>query len=134
MVYPGIIAAAAVAAGVAWIGAHCLRKAVSPDAFWKDIINFQKKTLEGVSQITGKEALGEKVFLKKVREGIQIISKFYYKSDEEWEEATISKITPETEVPPDVLEKLSYSEELDITDMLTAWLEERSKSDVWIKK
>lgn len=134
MVYSGIIAAAAVAAGAAWIGAHGLRKAVSPDMFWEDIINFQKKTLKRVSQITGKEALGEKVFLKKARKGIQIISKFYYKSDEEWEEAAISKITPETEVPPDVLEKLSYWEEFDITDMLTAWLEERSKSDVWITK
>lgn len=87
-------------------------------AFWNDLVNFLKKAVNKVRQIIQGIVYGFKVFVKKLREGVKEISRHYSKVDQHWEETTITKTIPESEVPPEILERAGVNTELDITEEL----------------
>ncbi len=91
--------------------------------FWNDLVSFLKKAAQKVSEIVSGVVYGCKVFLRKVREGAKEISRHYSKVDQHWEETTITRVVPESEVPPEILERASTNSELDITEELEMQLE-----------
>lgn len=112
MILTTLLCGAAIIAGVGIIA-----------AFWNDLVNFLKKAIHKVQQIVEGIVYGCRVFLKKLREGVKEISRHYSKVDQHWEETTITKVIPESEVPPEILERANANRELDITDELELQLE-----------
>lgn len=97
--------------GVAGIG--LLKK------FWKEICNFLKRAMEKVRQIVRGVVMGAKIFVKKLWEGVQEISKTYSydQTNRQWEETIATRTVPESEVPADI-RALVGSSEVDITNKL----------------
>jgi len=91
--------------------------------FWQDIVGFLKSTIEKVKQMVAGIVYGCKVFVKKVSDGIKEISRHYSKVDQHWEETTVTRTVPASEVPPEIRKRAEYNEELDITDDLEMKLE-----------
>lgn len=87
-------------------------------AFWNDIVDFIKDTVEKVSRTLNRFVYGTKVFLKKLQEGIQEILKQYSKDGEIWTEITTTRTIPESEVPEEIRNKARYEQEVDITQEL----------------
>ena len=87
--------------------------------FWKDICNFLKRAMEKVRQIVRGIVMGSKIFLKKIWEGVQEISRTYSydNANRQWEETTTTRTVSPSDVPPEFLQKVS-SEEMDVTDEL----------------
>ena len=92
-------------------------------AFWKDLVNFLQKAIHKVQQIVAGIVYGCRVLVKKIREGVKEISRHYSKVENHWEETTITKIVPESEVPTEILERARAYEEVDITEELEMQLE-----------
>lgn len=92
-------------------------------AFWNDIVGFLKKAINKVQQIVSGIVYGSKVLLKKMQEGIKEISRHYSKVDQHWEETTITRTVPESEVPPEFVARAKANEEVDITDELEMQLQ-----------
>lgn len=107
MILTSLIWGAAIIAGVGIVA-----------AFWNDLVNFLKKAISKVRQVVEGIVYGCKVFVKKLREGVKEISRHYSKVDQHWEETTITKTVPESEVPPEILARARANEELDITEEL----------------
>ena len=84
-------------------------------AFWEDIRDFLKKAFEKVRQVVQGVIAGAKIFLKKIREAVQEISKNYSKVDKHWEETIVTRTVHENEVPEEFRNRISYDSELDIT-------------------
>lgn len=119
MVYPGVAAAGAAAAGGLLAIVCFLKGSVrKEDIFWTDILWFRKKCIEKISKVRKADICGTKIFLKRAREGVQIIFKSYSLLDGKWNETAVTRTVPDSGIPPAIFEKLSYSEELDVTGML----------------
>jgi len=86
--------------------------------FWNELVSFLKKAVQKVREMVAGVLYGFKVFVKKLREGVKEISRHYSKVDQHWEETTVTKTIPESEVPPEILERAQANVELDITDEL----------------
>lgn len=107
MILTSIIFSAVLAAGIVGIAA----------TFWNDIISFLKKGIEKVRQVVKGVVYGCRVFIKKISEGVSEISRHYSKVDEHWQETTITRTVPESEVPPEILKRAEMQKkEVDITD------------------
>lgn len=91
--------------------------------FWNDILNFMQRAILKVKQIVTGIVEGAKILIQKVREGIKEISRNYSKVDGHWEETTVTRTIPESQVPPDILAKAAYSEETDISNDMELVLE-----------
>lgn len=92
--------------------------------FWNDIIDFLKKGIDKVRQIVDGIVYGSKVFVKKIYEGIQEISRHYSMVDDRWQETTVTKTVPPSEVPADILRRAEMQKkEMDITDELELSIE-----------
>lgn len=85
-------------------------------AFWRDFHNFILKAIERVKQVVNGIVYGCRVFVKKLQEGVQEISRHYSKVGQHWEETTVTRRVSESEVPPEILERAKASAELDITE------------------
>ncbi len=92
-------------------------------AFWKDLVGFLQAAIDKVKQIVNGILYGSKVFIKKLGEAVKEISRHYSKVDGHWQETTVTKQIPESEVPKDILERAGYNTELDITNELEMQLE-----------
>jgi len=91
--------------------------------FWNDILDFLRKAIRKVQQIVAGVVAGAKILIQKVRDGLKEISRNYTKVNGHWEETTVTRTIPESEVPADILAKAAYSEETDITDQMELVLE-----------
>lgn len=83
--------------------------------FWNEITSWLKRAIAKVKEIVSGIVYGTKVLAKKLDEGLKEISKHYSKNGTQWEETTVTKTIPESEVPPEILAKVGYSE-TDLTD------------------
>lgn len=86
--------------------------------FWKNIVDFLKKVIKMLKPTVKGILYGCKVLVRKLREGVEEISRNYSKIGEHWEETTVTRTVPESEVPPDILKRAKSGKELDITDEL----------------
>ena len=91
--------------------------------FWNDIRNFLKSAVEKVRSIVSGVVYGCKVFIKKLSEGVKEISRHSSKVEQHWEETTVTRTVPESEVPPEILKRAESSNEVDVTDELEMQLE-----------
>ncbi len=109
MILTSIIFGAVLTAGIVGVVA----------AFWNDIIDFLKKGIDKVRQIVDGIVYGSKVFVKKIYEGIQEISRHYSMVDDRWQETTVTRTVSPNEVPDDILRRAEMQKkEVDITDEL----------------
>ena len=104
MIWGALLCGAAIIAGV---GIFAL--------FWDDLRDFLTKAVEKVRRLADGAVYGYRIFLKKLREGVQEISRHYYKVGKHWEEAEFTRQVPANEVPPELLARASPNMELDIT-------------------
>ena len=86
--------------------------------FWKDILNFLQKAIRKVQQVVEGILYGSKVMIRKISDGFKEISRHYSKLDGVWQETTITRTVPESQVPKEFRERAARCEELDITDEL----------------
>jgi len=90
-------------------------------AFWDDIKNWLNKLVEKVKKAVKAAVIGVKVFGKAIKEGFQEIAKSYQKDNKDkWHETTVTRTVPESEVPPEILEKAKRmnNQEVDISQEL----------------
>ena len=92
---------------------------VTLSKFWKEICNFLNRAMEKVRQIVRGVVMGAKIFVKKILEGVQEISKTYSydQTNRQWEETIATRKVSESDVPPDI-RALVGSSEVDITNKL----------------
>lgn len=107
MILTTLLFGAAVVAGVGLVA-----------LFWNELIDFLKKAVSKVKKMVAGIVYGFKVFVRKIREGVKEISKHYSKVDNHWEETTVTREIPESEVPPEILKRANANTEIDITDEL----------------
>lgn len=112
MILTGVLIAVGVIAGIG-IAA----------TFWNDMVSFLKSAIEKVKNLVSGVVYGCKVFIKKISDGFKEISRHYSKVEQHWEETTITRTVPESEVPPEILKRAESDKELDITDELEMQLE-----------
>ena len=86
--------------------------------FWNDLVDFIKDTAQKISKAFNRVVYGTKIFLKKILEGVQEIFKHYSKVDGHWEEITTTRTISESEVPVEILNKVQYGQEVDVTQEL----------------
>ena len=84
--------------------------------FWDDLRDFLTKAAAKARQLADGVVYGCRVFLKKLWEGVQEISRHYYKVGQHWEEAEFTRQVPASEVPPELLSRVNANAELDITE------------------
>ena len=85
--------------------------------FWKDICNFLQRAMAKVKQIVTGIVMGSKIFIKKMREAYQEISKTYSYDRGQWQETIATRTVPASDVPDDI-RALVGSSEVDITNQL----------------
>ena len=85
-------------------------------AFWDDLRDFLTKAAAKARQLADGIVYGCRVFIKKLQEGVQEISRHYYKVGQQWEEAEFTRQVPASEVPPELLARADTNVELDITE------------------
>jgi len=84
--------------------------------FWNNLVEFLKKSFKEIQKMVSGIVYGAKVFLRKTKEGIEEISKYYEKENGQWNEYIKKRPVPENQVPPEILERAKKNEEVDITD------------------
>jgi len=85
-------------------------------AFWNDIVSWIREAVQKVTEKLKIALQGFRVFVRKIQEGIQEISKLYSKNKEnKWQETIITKPISESEVPAEIRAKARMSEDTDIT-------------------
>lgn len=120
MILTSIIFGAVLTAGIVGVVA----------AFWNDIIDFLKKGIDKVRQIVDGIVYGSKVFVKKIYEGIQEISRHYSMVDDRWQETTVTRTVSPNEVPDDILRRAEMQKkEVDITDELELNIQHQKNID-----
>ncbi|MCR5123273.1 MAG: hypothetical protein K6B74_12745 [Ruminococcus sp.] len=83
--------------------------------YWEEITSWLTKAIEKVKRVVEGIVYGCKVLAQKIKEGFKEISRHYSKKGTQWEETTVTRKIPESEVPPEILEKVGY-EETDLSD------------------
>jgi len=86
-------------------------------AFWDSVRSWILRAAEKVKQVVKGIVYGATVFIKKISEGIQEISKHYSKNGAQWEETVVTRTVSASEVPPEIRNK-AQAYETDITDEL----------------
>lgn len=75
------------------------------EPFWGDIVNFVNRAINKIKDLARKFLQGVKIFVRKVKEAVEEVSKYYSKIGVEWEETTVTRKISASEVPADILEK-----------------------------
>lgn len=83
--------------------------------FWNNLVDFIKDTVEKVSKTLNCLVRGTKVFVKKIKEGIQEILK---QETQDNEVIIKTRTIPESEVPEEIRNKVLHDREVDITKEL----------------
>ncbi len=83
--------------------------------FWNEITDWIKLAVAKVKTMVSGVIYGCKVLVKKVSEGFKEISKHYSKKGTQWQETTVTRTVPESEVPDEIRKKVGNIE-TDITD------------------
>lgn len=86
--------------------------------FWNEITDWLKRAINKVKEIIGTISYGVRVFIKKVKEGIQEISKHFHKNGTQWNETIVTRTISESEVPEEIRAKANYYSETDISNEL----------------
>lgn len=76
--------------------------------YWKNIVGWIKKAANKIKEVLGIAVQGTRTFIEKTATGFQNRSKYYNenKITGEWEERIYTQIVPESEIPPEILEKV----------------------------
>lgn len=90
--------------------------------YWNSIVDWLKRCLQKVKQVIKTAVYGTKVFIKKIGEAIEEISKHYAKENGPWQETVITRKVNERDVPEDIRAMAQKYRETDITDELEAQL------------
>ncbi len=79
--------------------------------FWQDILQWIKKAANKIKEVLGISVQGTRTFIKKCAEGFKNVSKYYSenKLTGEWEENVFTKSVSESEIPPEILNKVKTS-------------------------
>ena len=104
MILAALITGATILAGVTLIA-----------TFWNDITQWLQSAITKVKNIVNAVVYGTKIFIKKIKEGFQEISKHYSKKGVKWQETTVTREVSENEVPDEIKRKASLYDETDIT-------------------
>lgn len=87
--------------------------------FWEDIFNWLKRAVDKVTEVIVGVVYGCTIFIKKLLDGAQEISKHYSKNnDEKWEETVVTRQISEDQVPQEIRKKAVYNKEVDFTKEL----------------
>lgn len=97
------------------LGATLIAGATIVATFWNEITTWLRNTITKVKQMIDGVVYGAKVFVKKISEGIQEISKHYSKNGQKWTETISTREVSESEVPEDIRRKAYLNTETDIT-------------------
>jgi gas vesicle protein len=94
-------------------------------SFWQDIKSWLGRVLTKVVEIAKQAVVGFKVFLKKINETIQQISKMYSRDAKGvWSEHISTTQISENDVPAEIRAKVKNNKsEIDISNELTLQLE-----------
>jgi rhamnogalacturonyl hydrolase YesR len=92
--------------------------------FWQEIKSWLGRVLTKVVEIIKRAIVGFKVFLKKINQTIQQISKMYSRDEKGiWNVSVSTTVVDENDVPEEVRAKLKNSKgEVDISNELTLQL------------
>ena len=97
--------------------------------FWADIKQFLKDTLEEIRKQSIRFLQGCRVCLQKIKRGfvtmVKVIASYYTKQDHMWERISFHEELEESQVPPELLERIEQDEEYDITEELQLQLTEQ---------
>lgn len=76
--------------------------------YWNKVVAWIKKAAAKVQQVLGVVVEGTRTFICRTVEGFKNKSKYYYKNKvtREWEEVEYTRIVDESEVPPNILNKV----------------------------
>lgn len=78
--------------------------------FWNKFIEWINRAAEKIKSLIKGVIQGVKIFIKKMREAYQEISRYYSQSGTMWEENIVTRTIPANEVPSDIRERADYSE------------------------
>ena len=112
MILTALITGAAIIAGVGIVA-----------AFWNDMIDWLKRAIAKVESVVAGILYGSRVFVIKISEGVQEISRHYSKVEDHWQETTVTKTVSASEVPQEILDRANLYQELDITEDLELQLQ-----------
>ncbi|EKO3611798.1 hypothetical protein [Vibrio metschnikovii] len=86
--------------------------------FWNDIKKWIVRGAKKVAEVVRGVVIGFRIFVKKMREALQEISRHYSKDRlGNWEETTVTRKVPLNEVPQEIRDMATTSE-TDITNKL----------------
>lgn len=91
--------------------------------YWKNILQWIKKAANKIKEVLGITVKGTRTFIEKNLDGFKNISKYYSenKLTGEWEETVYTKSVSESEIPPEILEKVqagAFDTEISTTEEL----------------
>jgi hypothetical protein len=94
-------------------------------SFWKELVEWMRRVVEKVREVTAKAVAGVKIFVRKVSEAIKEIAKNYSQDEQgRWHETIVTRQISESDVPKDILEKVKRTrDEVDVTKELELQLE-----------
>lgn len=94
-------------------------------SFWKELVEWMKRVVEKVREITAKAVAGVKIFVRKVGEAIKEIAKNYSQDEHgRWHETIVTREIAESEVPEEIRAKVKRTrDEVDVTKELELQLE-----------
>lgn len=106
-----MIIAALIIGATAILGVSLIAK------YMNNLIDWLKRAIKKVNEMIQMVVYGTKVFIKKVREGIEEISKHYSQDNENrWHETVVTRTVDENEVPAEFLNLARQRAETDITE------------------
>lgn len=103
-------------AGAVVLGSGLLAK------FWNKFIEWINRAAEKIKKFIKGVVQGVKIFIKKMGEAYQEISRYYSQNGTVWEENIVTRKISESEVPKDIRERADYSER-ELTNELKLQLE-----------
>ena len=76
--------------------------------YWKNIVEWIKKAYAKIKEVLGVAVQGVRSFVTKTAEGFKNKTKYYNenKLTGEWEETIYMKVVSESEIPPEILQKV----------------------------
>jgi hypothetical protein len=94
-------------------------------SFWKELVEWMRRVVEKVREVTAKAVAGVKIFVRKVSEAIKEIAKNYSQDEQgRWHETIVTRQISESVVPKDILEMVKRTrDEVDVTKELELQLE-----------
>lgn len=92
-------------------------------AFWDEITDFFKETLNYIKQIIKEKIDESRTFVKKIRNKIKVFIRHYFKKNGDYYYYyEYEKEVDESEVPEDIKCKVQQNEEVEITDSLELYM------------